>query len=54
MFLSHDMFVEAEVAYRREQMSAPHPRRRRRERRARRRRAGRSGAMPQRHGVATA
>jgi len=52
MFLSHEMFIEAEVAYRREQLSAPHPRRR--ARRARRRRTGRPGAMSQRHGVATA
>ena len=52
MFLSHEMFVEAEVAYRREQMSAARPRRR--ARRARRQRAGRARALSQRHGVATA
>ena len=51
MFLSHEMFVEAEVAYRREQLS---PRPRRKARRARRHRAGRAGAMSQPHGVATA
>jgi hypothetical protein len=51
MFLSHEMFVEAEVAYRREQLS---PRPRRKARRARRHKAGRAGAMSQSHGVATA
>jgi len=52
MFLAHEMYIEAEVAYRREQMSPARPRRR--ARRARRRRVDRSGAMSQRHGVATA
>lgn len=52
MFLAHEMYLEAEVAYRREQMSASRPRRR--ARRARRKRAGGAGAMSQRHGVATA